>query len=65
MLINKIIDSINIIYMNENPQELTNLISTLLDTIPSQDLIRRLYCLILSQCFFVTDTNHYSSIMSK
>lgn len=55
MLINKLIDSVNILFMNEDPHKIIHNISNLLDSIPSTDLIRRLYCLILSQCFYITE----------
>jgi hypothetical protein len=58
MVINKIIDSLNILLINEDPQPIVNIIPTLLDKIPSSDLIKNFYYFVLSQCFFSKETKH-------
>jgi hypothetical protein len=52
MVINKIIGCLNILLINEDPQPIANIIPTLLDKIPSSDLIKNFYYFVLSQCFF-------------
>jgi hypothetical protein len=54
MLINKLFDSLNILCINEDPHQIANIIPTLLDKIPSTDLIKNFYYFVLSQCFFST-----------
>lgn len=52
MLINKLLDTLNIICINEHPRPIATIMSTLFDNFSSSDLTKRLYCFILSQCFF-------------
>lgn len=57
-LINKFIDTLNILSMNEDPRPFISVINILFDNFASLDLTRRLYCLILSQCFFTKDSKN-------
>lgn len=57
-LLCKLIDSLDIQFLNKNPQKLIDKISVILDQAPSSDLIKQFYCLILSQCFHANENKY-------
>lgn len=65
MLLNKLIDALNILNINENPDKTVDLVSTLLEKIPSTELIRRFYCFVLSQCFFAKEEQYQGAYIRE
>ncbi len=55
-MIKKLIDTLNTLSMNEDPAELIAIMPSLFENLTTLDLVKSLYCLILSQCFYAKET---------
>jgi hypothetical protein len=55
----KVISIICLLQINENPSELISQFTTLFQKVPSNKILRHLYCLILNLCFY---SNGYQNL---
>lgn len=63
-LLKMLIDSTNILFLNQDPRKLVSKITLLLDKTLNKDLIRYFYCLILSLCFYANENKNQRLFIS-